>query len=187
MLHGEIDLFLGVNACYSDDLSFLPLCRDEICFMISSGLLEKYFGKDAGRYVDTEIDLNDFSHIPFIRSYTTSSATLALQDFLDEQCLSLYSPYQLSDTDTQISLCAKGLGTGIGSQMLLSRINTHNQKCKPDEFIHVLPIKNFKRYLRIDLVSLNYIEKPPYIRSFEELVNKVVRENYTNSHSAFIL
>ena len=35
---GNLDLFLGVNTPYSEDLSFTPLCRDELCFMISDGL-----------------------------------------------------------------------------------------------------------------------------------------------------
>lgn len=183
---GKIDLFLGVNTHYCEDLSFIPLCRDELCLMISQGLLEKHFGKEALRYATSEVDLNEFSQIPFIKSYTTSAANSPLQNFLDEQHISLRSPYHISDTDTQISLCAKGLGTGIGSQMLLSRIAIHNQRCTQDEFIHVLPIKNFKKYLRIDLVSLNCIEKPLYVCEFEEMMKKIVQINYTTPLSPLI-
>ena len=30
---GNLDLFLGVNTPYGEDLSFTPLCRDELCFI----------------------------------------------------------------------------------------------------------------------------------------------------------
>lgn len=172
---GVIDLFLGVNARYSEDLSFIPLCQDEICFMISDGLLRKHFGKDVDQYIASKANLRCFKDIPFIKSYTTGAINYALKEYLDEQQIKLYSPYQISDTDTQISLCAKGLGAGIAPRMLLSRIEIHNQNCPEEEFIHILPVDGLEKVLRIDLVSLSYIEKPLYISLFEEMMVEAIK------------
>lgn len=176
---GNLELFLGVNTRYSDDLSFLPLCEDPLRFIISEGLLRRHFGNNAAHFTDSEIDLQEFASIPFIKSYSTSVVNRMLQDYLDEHHILLSSSYLLSDTDTQISLCAKGVGTGIAPYMLLSRIQEHNKSCPREEYLHILPLKNFHKTLRIDLVSLNYIEKPLYIRTFE---NMIVRAFQTNTN-----
>ena len=181
---GNIDLFLGVNTPYEEDLTFTPLCEDELCFMISDRLLKRRFGSGSDRLLASEIDLRQFSDVPFIKSYSTSVVNSALQEYLDQNHIDLYSPYQISDTDTQISLCAKGVGAGIGPHMLLSRIHSHNMSCEKEEYIHILPVKNFQKYLRIDLVSLNYIEKPCYIRAFEELSVRAVEKNYISVRAA---
>ena len=175
---GNLDLFLGVNTPYSEDLSFTPLCRDELCFMISDGLLKRRFGKEYAHLLAEETDLSQFADIPFIKSYSTSVVNSALKEYLDQRHIDLYSPYQISDTDTQISLCAKGVGAGIGPRMLLSRIHTHNRNCPEEEYIHILPVKNFNKFLQIDLVSLNYIEKPLYVQAFEEMAVRAIQKNY---------
>lgn len=175
---GNLDLFLGVNTPYGDDLAFTPLCRDELCFMISDGLLRSRFPDDSDHFLSSEIDLRQFSDVPFIKSYSTSVVNSALKEYLDQHQIDLYSPYQISDTDTQISLCAKGVGAGIGPHMLLSRIHSHNRNCPKEEYIHILPVKDFRKALRIDLVSLNYIEKPLYIRAFEEMSIQAIQKNY---------
>lgn len=175
---GTIDLFLGVNTPYGEDLAFTPLCSDELCFMISDGLLRRRFGGDSDDILSSEVDLKQFSGVPFIKSYSTSVVNSALQEYLDQYHIELFSPYQISDTDTQISLCAKGVGAGIGPHMLLSRVRSHNMNCEREEYIHILPMKGFKKRVRIDLVSLNYIEKPPYLRAFEEMSVRAVEKNY---------
>ncbi len=174
---GNLDLFLGVNTRYSDDLSFCPLCEDPLRFIISEGLLRQYFGSKAGRFPGSEIDLREFSAIPFIKSYSTSVMNLMLQEYLDEHHIHLSSPYLLSDTDTQISLCAKGVGAGFAPHMLSSRIQSHNKSCPREEYLHILPVKDFHKALRIDLVSLGYIEKPLYIRTFENMIVKAFQAN----------
>lgn len=174
---GNLDLFLGVNTRYSDDLSFCPLCEDPLRFLISEGLLRQYFGNKAEHFLGSEIDLREFSAIPFIKSYSTSVMNLMLQEYLDEYHIHLSTPYLLSDTDTQISLCAKGVGAGFAPHMLLSWIQNHNKNCPREEYLHIMPVKDFHKALRIDLVSLGYIEKPLYIRTFENMIVKAFQAN----------
>lgn len=72
---GEVDLFLGVNTRYSDDLCYRRLCEDDLCFMISRGLLREYLGEGYGESnanAKMEVDLRKFAGIPFIKSYPTS-------------------------------------------------------------------------------------------------------------------
>lgn len=175
---GHLDLFLGVNCPYSEDLSFLPVCQDEIRFFISDGLLKKYFSSAAEGILSQEIDLNDFIDIPFVKNMSTSVMSAVFQEYLDKQHLALQFPYRISDTDTQISLCAKGLGAGIAPSMLLSRIYSHNKSCSPEEYLHILPLKNFRKGLRLDLISLKCVEKPYYITAFEQKIVEAVHQNY---------
>ncbi len=50
---GEVDLFLGVNTRYSDDLCYRRLCEDDLCFMISRRLCGSIWGKDMGNPMRT--------------------------------------------------------------------------------------------------------------------------------------
>jgi len=61
---------------------------------------------------------------------------------------------------------------------LLCRIHPHNRNCPEEEYIHILPVKNFNKFLQIDLVSLNYIEKPLYVQAFEETAVRAIQKNY---------
>ena len=190
---GEVDLFLGVNTRYSDDLDYRRLCEDDLCFMISRGLLREYFGEDssaclaehlgnhlkmrakekygkANVHAKMEVDLREFAGIPFIKSYPTSVMNSILQRYLDGNHISLYEPYQISDTETQILLCAQGVGAAIGPRMLFSRIDAHNLNCAENEYIYVLPVKGLTETLRIDLVTRKGMEMPAFVRAFEEMV-----------------
>lgn len=175
LLKGNVHLFLGVNTPYSEDLDFTPVCKDELCFMISDGLLKQHFNNTAQHILSNEINLKDFENVPFIKSYFTGAINSVLREHLYKYQINLSFPYQISDTDTQILLCSKGLGAVISSHMLLSRVASHNANCEKNEYIHVLPIKDFKEYLRIDLVSLKDINKPLYIKEFEDLLTEVVK------------
>lgn len=178
LLKGNVNLFLGVNTPYRDDLSFSPVCKDELCFIISDGLLRRHFGAEADSIINKEVDLKKLERIPFIKSYSTSAINSVLEEHMNKYQINLRFPYQISDTDTQVSLCAKGIGAVITSKMLLSKVSAHNFNCRKSEYIHIMPVKNFNEYLRIDLVSLKNIEKPLYIKEFEDLLLKVVRSKY---------
>ena len=170
---GEVDLFLGVNTRYSDDLDYRRLCEDDLCFMISRGLLREYLGEgyeESNANAKMEVDLREFAGIPFIKSYPTSVMNSILRRYLDENHISLYEPYQISDTETQILLCAQGVGAAIGPRMLFSRIDAHNLNCAENEYIYVLPVKGLTETLRIDLVTRKGMEMPAFVRAFEEMV-----------------
>ena len=167
---GYVDLFLGVNPPYKKDLSYIHVCDDNLCICISEGLLNQSFPEIKKELLKGVSNLKVFEHVPFIKSYSTSVVNRLLQDCMDAHHVELLLTYQLSDTDTPIALCPKGLGAIVSSDMLLSHISSHNRICRKNELIHVIPIYSFAKPLRLEIVSMLDAEKPLYILEFEKLL-----------------
>lgn len=167
---GKIDLFVGVNANHDEDFLFTPLCDDEICLIISNDLLKRSFGQKYHEMLKGKIDLNQFCHVPFSYHFSTSTVSHMVNSFLDENHITLKIPYRISDTETQISMCAAGLCAALCPHMLLSSVKSHNLHCQSEKFIHELSIKEFNSFLRIEMVSLKSANMPRYISEFIEIL-----------------
>jgi DNA-binding transcriptional LysR family regulator len=109
LVKGEIDLFLGINPRANDDFYATPLCLDEICVIISDALLKKSFGSRWEKIIKGPADLSEFSHVPFTDSYKPGAINEVMIRYLNANHIKLQSIYSLSDTGTQISLCASAL------------------------------------------------------------------------------
>jgi DNA-binding transcriptional LysR family regulator len=177
LLQGKIDLFFGVNTHYNKDFDYIHLFEDRICLVVSEGLLKKRFNDREYAHILSKGDLRYFEDILFSRSYITGAINHLLKNHLDSNNLKLQTPYRISDIDTQISLCAKGLCAMFCPQMLLAKIPIHNENCSKEEYIHILPIEGFNESLRLDLVSLKHIEKPNYIKAFQNKLFDAVKKH----------
>ena len=171
---GKVDLFIGVNPAHDDDFRFEPVCDDEICLIISEKLLRQSFG-DSPPDTKTGIDLSEWTHVPFSQNFSTSSASKMLLEFLARRHLTLKIPYRISDTETQISLCAAGLCAAFCPRMLLHGVWAHNLQCAPEQRIHVLSIKGITERLRIEAVSLKAAQLPDYIVAFTQTLCQKMR------------
>lgn len=179
LLQGKIDLLFGVNTRNNQLFEYIPIWKDEICLIISDGLLRKKFGTQADKIVLEKADLRQFQDVPFIQSNLAGAIDSIMQNYLDKNHISLHSPYHISDTNTQLSLCAKGLCASLNPKMLLSNISNYNLHCcRPEEYIHIISLDGFNEYLRIELVFLKDIIMPPYLREFQNILIKSICENY---------
>ncbi len=173
---GKVDLFIGVNAEHDDDFRFEPVGDDDVCLIISDKLLRASFGGDSDRVLKENVDLTQWTHVPFSQNFSTSSASKMLLEFLARSHLTLKIPYRISDTETQISLCAAGMCAAFCPRMLLHGVWTHNLHCAPEQLLHVLPIKGFTQRLRIEAVSLKAADMPYYVAEFTQTLCLRVRE-----------
>lgn len=175
---GNIDLFLGVNPPYKKDLSYTHICNDSLYICISEGLLAHSFPGNSRKLLKGISDLKMLENVPFIKSYSTSVVNRLFQHYMDDHHVQLAFPYQISDTATQIALCAKGLGAIISSGMLLAHISSHNETCRKNEFIHTISIGSFAQPLRLEIVSMPDNKKPLYITEFEKLLINTLTDVY---------
>jgi len=172
LLKGKIDLFVGINAHIRKEFCIIPLCNDEICLIISDSLLKHHFGEQTEKILHSEADLSQFSEIPFTESYKTGAINQVMQQYLDDNHISLKKIYSISDSDTQISLCASGLCASLCPKMLLARVSDHNLFCSPSQFIHILPLKGLQQKLRVEIIHHKNVFQPIYIKKFIEVLKK---------------
>ena len=110
------------------------------------------------------IDLKRFSNIPFTQSFKTGKVNHAIQEYLDSYNVKLNVIYNISDSETQILLCASGICAALCPKMLLAAAYRHNQTCKPEDELYMFPIRNLGRELKIELVSHRNAMHPMYIQ-----------------------
>ncbi|WMJ83734.1 LysR family transcriptional regulator [Oscillospiraceae bacterium LTW-04] len=181
LLEAKIDLFFGINTQYHENFSYQLLRNENIGFIVSEGLLRKHFNEAEYTNILLHPNLKYFTHLPFLGSYKTGAINFLLQSYLKANHMELYNTYDISDVETQLSLCSKGLFAMFCPQMLLSKVNRHNAHCEKKEYIHVLNLEAFRNKLRLDLVSLQHAEKPYYLKEFEKKIQEVVRKLYINN------
>lgn len=166
LLSGQVDLFIGVNTTPHSDFDISTLVTDEIMLVISAELLKKNFSEGEIRQMMNGIDLNHFSHIPFTQSFKTGKVNHAIQEYLDYYNVKLNVIYNISDSETQILLCASGICAALCPKMLLATAHRHNLSCNQKDYLYMFPIKNLGRKLKIDLVSHKNALHPQYIQHF---------------------
>ena len=172
LLNGQVDLFIGVNTSPHPDYKIQTLTTDEIILVISAKLLRREFTEQEIRQMEDGIDLKRFSNIPFTQSFKTGKVNHAIQEYLDSYNVKLNVIYNISDSETQILLCASGICAALCPKMLLAAAYRHNQTCKPEDELYMFPIRNLGRELKIELVSHRNAMHPMYIQDFVHILQE---------------
>lgn len=177
LIQGKIDLFLDINTHYNKNFDYIHLCNDRICLVVSERLLKTHFNDKEYEHILSSGDLRYFENFIFSRSYKTGAINFMLKNHLDSNNLKLKTPYRISDIDTQLSLCSKGLCAIFCPQMLLAKIPIHNKNCCKEEYVHIIEIEGFNESLKLDLVSLKHLEKPKYLKAFQDKLCDVLKKH----------
>ena len=178
LLRGEIDLFLGINTHYHEQFSYIPICEDDVCIIVSDKML-----KGNTDFLDKTINLKFLEQLPFVSCYPTSVLYHMVEQYADAQHLHIYSPFSLSDTATQIQLCKQGVCAAFVPRMLLSDIPNYNRSCPREQRIHILslpPVPNVSTTLKVELVTCHERGTPKYIAQFLSLMESAIRREYQN-------
>lgn len=183
LLRGDIDLFIGVNTDPNPDFQMTILAPDEIMLIISSQLLHQHFESAEIAQMEHGVDMTRFIDIPFTLSFKTGKVNRVIQEYLNYYNLQLNVVYNISDSESQILLCASGICASLCPRMLLSTAHRHNLTCDEANKLYMLPIKNLDRRLHLDLVSHKNVVQPLYIQEFIKVlrseVSLIAAEHFT--------
>lgn len=172
LLRGEIDMFIGVNTSYYPDIELINLVTDEIRLIISSELLHRYFNEKEILSMKKGVNISSFTDIPFTLSFKTGKVNRVIEEYLDYNNLKLNVVYNISDSETQILLCAAGLCASLCPKMLLSTAYRHN--LTNENKLYMLPIKNLDRPLHVDLAHYKNVAQPIFVQKFIEILQNEV-------------
>lgn len=178
LLRGEIDLFLGVNTRYNETFSYVPVCEDDICVVLSDQMLRQCSGAGSGLVSARGIDLELLTKIPFSGCYATSVINNIVKAYLDDRKVNLDFRYNISDTTTQIELCRANVCAAIIPRMLLSNIPRQNLYCPKEQYLYVFPLPASDRVytkLRIEMVLPKLTSPPKYVLDFQRIMTDTIR------------
>lgn len=175
LLRGEMDVFIGVNTDPNPAFDIHTMADDEIMLIISSKLLHAHFTDEEIERMKGGVNLHHFRNIPFTLSFKTGKVNQVILEYLNYHHLQLDVVYNISDSETQIMLCACGICASLCPRMLLNTAYRHNLTSDEQNKVYMFPINNLDRPLHIDVVSHKGVIQPVFIRHFIELLQEEVQ------------
>ena len=162
---GDIDLFIGINTTPHADYEIETLASEGIMLVISEDLLAQNFSRNEIQSMYNGVNLNHFSHVPFTLSFRTGKVNHAIEEYLNNNNIQLKVIYNISDSKTQIQLCATGIC--VSPYMRQNSLQRHGR-------LHAFPINHFDQNIHIDLVSHKNVSHPLFIRLFIRLLREEI-------------
>lgn len=170
---GNIDLFIGVNTDADENFDIQTIAYDEMMLVIPENLLESQFTKEQICDMKGIADLRRFSEIPFVLpNFTTGKVSHVIQEYLTSHQVQLNVQFNISDSETQINICAAGKCAAICPRMLLGYVDQNNRLSPANLKLRVFSLKDIWEKLSVDLVVHKAVVYPPYVLRFMNLVKE---------------
>lgn len=166
LLHGKIDLFLGVNAKISAPLVSRPLMDEGIYLVATEGFLLRHLGKTPER-----VSLASLRGLPLVTNHLQSTTWVLLERRAEQLGFALQPALRITDYGTLSAICRDGEYAFVCPQFFLSQLFEQNAVCMPEHRLHALAIDGLEGQLRFELISNGALQYPRYICAlFDEIV-----------------
>ena len=175
LLAGKLDLFLGVDTAQHALFSRQPITREPLYLVISRGVLEKQFGD---RYAAVResfrrdgADLALLQGVPFVQGHSRSTATMAVEQLLLRENISLAFPVRVSNFDLHIEFCHRNQCATICSRSHIRKVMDLS-----DARLETFAVRNPHQKLQIELITHRDAQPLAYRTVFAELLRLRVLE-----------
>ncbi|MDR1766295.1 MAG: LysR family transcriptional regulator [Lachnospiraceae bacterium] len=123
LLHGDIDLSIGMLPFRVEDVETVPICEEEVLLVVSDGLLKKEFpGKfpEVKSRLSQDMDIRLLEHCPFVLINPGNSVRIIANEILEEAQITPRIVLETENIDTALALAGKGMGITFYPRMLLA-------------------------------------------------------------------
>ncbi len=143
LLHGDVDLVIGMLPFRVDNIETVPICAEEILLIVPDSLLEKLYPDNSEQiqaHLKQSADLSLLRDCPFLLINKGNRVrTLADEMFADAQITPIIA-LETENIETALALSLKGMGATFypkmfmsGNEMLLS----HSENKSGVSFYHL--------------------------------------------------
>ena len=181
LLKNDIDMFLGVNTTSNPSFNRVKVADDKIFLL---GTIPFFLNKmkiseeELKKMLKNGIKLEKIRNLPVVRNLTDSTLNHMINRHLDKNDVILDTFTSISDYDTQISICGKGLGIAFCPTLVLSKVIEHNKLLPKEERILIIPVVDIKEELRIDLVTHKEVPLVEYFQGFVNCISRIIKKRY---------
>jgi DNA-binding transcriptional LysR family regulator len=179
LLNGKLDMFLGIECLSNNDFQVLPLGRDEVFFIATETILQR-FAETPEVFQQTidsdEIDLLNFPNLPFAGNYDGSSFNNLVKRYLDSRNIQQELVFLISDYETQIGLCARSQLVAFCPKTVLGKVIEQNKENAGASQLRIFKLCNMQDSLRIDLITHKKAYQPKFSKEFIRLLQEHVRK-----------
>lgn len=123
LLHGEVDLIIGMLPFKVDDVETVPICEEEILLAVPDAVLEKeYPGRlsEIKAQLSTHIDFSLLKNCPFLLINKGNRVRTIADDIFEEVHMTPKIILETENIETVLALAAKGMGITFYPRMFIS-------------------------------------------------------------------
>lgn len=137
LLHGEVDLIIGMLPFKVDDVETVPICEEEILLAVPDAVLEKeYPGRlsEIKAQLSTHIDFSLLKNCPFLLINKGNRVRTIADDIFEEAHMTPRIVLETENIETVLALAAKGMGITFYPRMFISGHESIRQIKAPINF-----------------------------------------------------
>ncbi len=145
LLHGEVDLIVGLLPFKVENIETVPICEEEILLVVPDSVLEKTFPgrlSDIKQQLFADTDLSILKECPFLLINPGNRVRTLADEMFEEAQFTPRIILETENIETVMALAAKGMGITFYPKMFIS---SHT------------PLQNLaEEYGSLNFYSLNY-------------------------------
>lgn len=145
LLHGDVDLIIGMLPFRVEDIETVPLCEEELLLAVPDSVLEEYFPNDCNeikQQLTQSTDLSLLKECPFLLINQGNRVRTLADEMFEEAQVTPNIILETENIETVLALAAKGMGITFYPKMFIS-----SQKS-----LHVC----WDKFNKLNFYSLNY-------------------------------
>lgn len=123
LLHGEVDLIIGMLPFKVDDVETVPICEEEILLAVPDAVLEKEYPghlSEIKAQLSTHIDFSLLKNCPFLLINKGNRVRTIADDIFEEAHITPKIILETENIETVLALAAKGMGITFYPRMFIS-------------------------------------------------------------------
>ncbi len=126
LLHGEVDLIIGMLPFKVDHVETVPLCDEEILLVVPDKVLEKTYPGQTQKLkhaLEKTADLSLVQDCPFLMIHPGNRVRTLADEMLEEAQVTPHIILETENIETVMALAQKGMGVTFYPRMFISKEN----------------------------------------------------------------
>ncbi len=171
LLHGHIDLYIGINVRSHPSIDTIDLFSDNLFLIVPKEIAKEVIGSDQ-TFIEKPMRIDDFAYYNFLMLTRGNPIRKTVDDYAREHDIELKFSLETESAETMFSLACKGMGVAVYNELFLKM---HKQLLESEECpISVIPLEG-TRYN--SMMSIGYIKDrymPQATKRFIEMTKELL-------------
>lgn len=171
LIHGKIDLLLGPTPLSEENITSIPLWKEQYYVVLAKSLLNKsleFKNKISNAY--SELKIKDFKEFPFLSINKDLKVGKFFYTLCNEESFSPKVVFSSKSIELILSLCVQGLGVVVCPDIFLyPRVDMSGRVFQRDLMFFPLPYH--------EMLSVSYIPKKYFSKGAFEFISSIQNES----------
>lgn len=175
LLHGRVDLVIGMLPFIVENVATVPLCEEEILMVVPDKIISQYFPgmeNETKARLERQVDLTLLKDCPFLLIKEGNRVRTISNEMFSEAQFSPKVAVETENIETLLALAVKGMGITFYPRMFVSNSNSLHQYAKASP-VHMYSLTHPKSH---GILAIGYHKGHYLSRATQEFI-QIAKEN----------